>query len=110
MKIFKHTFKATDILLYELQDNYLRAAFFVEEKPQEGDIFQSITKRDLNFVYTYSIANIISVSDSNTKREFSENALIEADVILLNVREKNGHITGELIDDIEVDALIENFH
>lgn len=109
-KIFKHTFKATNILLYELEDNFLRAVFFVKEKPQEGDLFQTLNKRGPGFVYTYRIENIISISDSKAKRQFADNALIEADVLLLNRKLPNGVITEGLINNIEVDALIENFY
>ena len=109
-KLFKHTFKGSNILLYELQDNFLRAAFLMEDKPKEGDLFQSYSKRETGFVLTYRIENVISVEDSNSRAGFSQNALIEADVVLLNVKDKWEGLTRELIDNIKVEDSIEDFY
>ena len=86
------------ICLYEIRENYLRAAFLQKSKPEVGDLFQTFTKGDTGFRYTYRIINIIKQSDSKTLHEHNKDALFELEINMLNIRGTNGIITGELKD------------
>lgn len=126
MQKFEHTRENTKILLLKFSNNMCTAIFFTKKKPEVGDLFKTWEAGEINFKYTYRIAKIIKQEDAKartiktlkkTEQGFKyiiskdqsahhkverKNALMTIELELLNKRLKNGIISNELLEGIEV--------
>lgn len=69
------------ICLYEMSENYLRAAFLQKSKTKVGDLFKTFTNKG----GIYRITEIIKQSDSGARHALNEGVLFELGIEKFNV-------------------------